>query len=180
MATARLTVTELFPTPPLPEAMAMTRAVSGMSVAGAGILGQLPGPGHDQLALFGVHHPGGDRDGPHAGEHPDVGLHVTLDLRAQWAPGHGEGHLDVDNAAVIGAHIGHHAQLDDVRPQLGVDHPPQGGEDLVAGGDRVLLPPDVVVPGSVRPAHSINSTGTDRPVTPWDVLHPGGRGYACA
>ncbi len=36
MATARLTVTELFPTPPLPEATAMTRAVSGMSVAGAG------------------------------------------------------------------------------------------------------------------------------------------------
>ena len=35
-ATARLTVTELLPTPPLPEAMAMTRAVSGMSVAGAG------------------------------------------------------------------------------------------------------------------------------------------------
>ena len=29
MATARLTVTELFPTPPLPEATAMTRAVSG-------------------------------------------------------------------------------------------------------------------------------------------------------
>ena len=35
-ATARLTVTELFPTPPLPEATAITRAVSGMSVTGAG------------------------------------------------------------------------------------------------------------------------------------------------
>ena len=33
-ATARLTVTELFPTPPLPDATAMTRAVSGMSVSG--------------------------------------------------------------------------------------------------------------------------------------------------
>ena len=44
-ATARLTVTELLPTPPLPEAMAMTRAVSGMSVTGAGSSGQLGGPG---------------------------------------------------------------------------------------------------------------------------------------
>jgi len=34
-ATARLTVTELLPTPPLPEATAITRAVSGTSVTGA-------------------------------------------------------------------------------------------------------------------------------------------------
>ena len=34
-AAARFTVTELLPTPPLPDAMASTRAVLGMAVSGA-------------------------------------------------------------------------------------------------------------------------------------------------
>ena len=38
-ATARLTVTELLPTPPLPEAMAITRAGSGTSVGGRVVAG---------------------------------------------------------------------------------------------------------------------------------------------
>ena len=54
---------------------------------------------------------------------PDVGLHVALDLGSQRASGHGEGDLDLDQAPLPDADGGDHAQLDDVRTQLGIDHP---------------------------------------------------------
>ncbi len=49
------------PTPPLPEATAITRVVVGDVGRRRRVPGQKAGPGHDRLALLGVHDPGGDR-----------------------------------------------------------------------------------------------------------------------
>ena len=80
-------------------------------------------------------------DGLHPGEGPDVGLDVALDLGSQRASGHGEGDLDLDQAPLPDADGGDHAQLDDVRTQLGIDHPAQRGADALFGRYRAFHGP---------------------------------------
>ena len=85
-ATARLTVTDDLPTPPLPEDTARTRAVAGMSVDDGPVLLRLaPGPVHERAALGGVHLPHDDLDPAHAGEAPHPGFDIDLELGAQGA-----------------------------------------------------------------------------------------------
>ena len=60
---------------------------------------------------------------------------VPLDLGAQRAAGGGEGEGDADGTVgVDGGGLGH-PELDDVGPELGVDDPAEGLEDVVRGGD---------------------------------------------
>ena len=119
----------------------MTLAVSGMSVSGAGSLGCQPGPVHDLLALAGIHDARPDRDDVHPGESADVGLDVALDLGAQRATGHGEGHLHLDHAPLPDADGGDHPQLDDVGTQLGIDDPAQRGAHALLGRYRAFQGP---------------------------------------
>ena len=135
-ATARLTVTEDLPTPPLPEATARTRAVSGMSVTAPGPPAPAPGPVHERTALGGVHLPHDDLDPTHAREAPDAGLDVVLIWVRRGQPGHGQGHLDLDLPVGVHAQGPDHAQIDDVVAQLGVDHPQQRGADRLLGWGR--------------------------------------------
>ena len=94
-------MTELLPTPPLPEATAITRAVSGMSVAGAGSRASRRARAMTALRRSASITPVRHRHRRHAGQRADVGLDVVLDLGAERAAGHGEGHLDVDRALLV-------------------------------------------------------------------------------
>ena len=122
-ATARLTVTELLPTPPLPEAMAMTRAVSGMSVTGAGSRASRRARAMTALRLLGVHDPGGHVD-PLARR----GARRRGSPRRCWIwarrgqPAMVRATSTSTTPAVAQPDPGDHAQLDDVGAQLGVDH----------------------------------------------------------
>ncbi len=131
-ATARLTVTELLPTPPLPEATAMTRVVSGTAVAGASSRARSRARAMTARFWSASMTPGGHGHLLDAGEHAHVGVDVALDLGPQRAAGDGERHLDVD-VPVVHPDRGHHAQVDDVGAQLGVDHVAQGVPDGVHG-----------------------------------------------
>ncbi len=54
---------------------------------------------------------------------------VALDLGAQRAGSHREGHVHHDVCARDG-HVSDHAEVDDAVAQLGVDHGPQAFEHL--------------------------------------------------
>ncbi len=155
----------------------MTRAVSGMSVSGAGSRASRRARAMTAFRRSGVHDPGGHRDRGHPWQGADVGLHVALDLGAQRAAGHGEGDLDLHPASPGDADGRDHAQLDDVGAQLGIDHPPEGGAYPLLGRDR---PADGVGLGGVGPGHIRNSTWRARPATRSDVSPGARRGYALA
>ena len=131
-AAARLTVTDDLPTPPLPEPMATTRVVG----ADGGLLLALgdvePGPLHGPPLALGVElGPLDARPSLTPGRDPTRARTSALELGPQRAAGGGEG--DGDDGGAVGAHLGrgHHAQLDDVAAQLGVDHPAQRLHDVV-------------------------------------------------
>ncbi len=154
-ATARFTVTELLPTPPLPEAMATTRADSGTSVAGGSSRAIEAGPGHDRPLLVGVHHPGGHGDRPDPVEPAHVEVDVALDLGPQRAPGDGQGHLDLD-LGTVDPDPGDHAEFDDVGAQLGIHDVAQRGADLLLRGGGAV---DAL---AVGPGHNGNCSGARR------------------
>ncbi len=133
MATARLTVTELLPTPPLPEATAMTRVRSGMSVAGAGSAASRRARAMTSLRRSASITPVRTETDAHAGQRADVGLDVVLDLGAQGAAGHRQGHLDLDGPGLVDADPVDHAEIDDVGAELGVDHAGQRGAHRLLG-----------------------------------------------
>ncbi len=137
--------------------------------------GQQAGPGHHRLAPLGVHHAGGDDHRPHARQPTDVGLDVGLDLGPQRAPGHREGHFDLDHALVVDADPVHHAELDDVRPELGVDHPGQRRTDRVLAGWGAPSGVGAVGPGHAGQFYPGASSGH-----PMHAPMPIRRGYACA
>ncbi len=118
-ATARFTVTELLPTPPLPEAMATTRAVSGMSVAGGSSRAMSRARAMTACFCSASMTPVVTVDRPDAREGPHVQVDVTLDLGPQRASGDGQGHLDRD-IGPVDPDPGDHAELDDVGAELGV------------------------------------------------------------
>ena len=121
-ATARLTVTDDFPTPPLPDDTARIRAVGGMSVARARSSWALRRARSIERAALGrVHLAHDDLDRGHPGEAPHPGFDVGAQLGAQGAAGDGQGHLDRDPAVGGHGHGPHHAEIDDVVAELGVD-----------------------------------------------------------
>ena len=133
-ATARLTVTELFPTPPLPEAMAITRAVSGMSVTGAGFWASCRARAMTALRCSASITPVVDRrrSGRRGGRPTWVSTSLWIWVRSGH-PATVRATSTADLAAVADPDPGDHAQLDDVRPELGVDHAPERGPDRLLG-----------------------------------------------
>ena len=129
-ATARFTLTDDLPTPPLPEATASTLVVGGMSVATARswALSRALAMSADRSRR--VHHPGADLDPLDAGEDPDLAFDVGSELIAERAGGDGEGDLHAHDAAVH-ADVAHHAELDDVGAELGVDDAGERGPDAL-------------------------------------------------
>ena len=129
-ATARLTVTEDLPTPPLPEAMAKDPGGGGDRRLGC-VLASLPaGPRHDGGPLVRVHGRHLHVDRAHPVERSHVVDHVPLDLAAQRAGGDGQGHVD-DDVATLDGDRPDHAEIDDGVAQLGVHHRPQAVTDLL-------------------------------------------------
>ena len=136
-ATARLTVTEDLPTPPLPDDTARIRAVAGMSVARA----------RSSCALRRARSMRAPRSAAsispmttsteaHAGQASHPGLDVGPELGAQGTAGDGQGHLHLDPAVGVHGHGADHAQIDDVVAELGVDDPQQGGAHRLLGWGR--------------------------------------------
>ena len=76
-ATARLTVIDDLPTPPLPDAIGEHLALAGMSVAGARSWAFSAARAMTASPLGGIHDPGADLDGRDAGERLHAGAHVS-------------------------------------------------------------------------------------------------------
>ena len=136
-AAARLAVMEDLPTPPLPEATASTRAPSGTALGPAepwAFLRAMPIAVAFCSGVISVQSmptevtPG----------RPLARLTISrLSWARQRASGSGEGEGDADGTVgVDGGGLGH-PELDDVGPELGVDDPAEGLEDVVRGGDSV-------------------------------------------
>ena len=101
-ATARLTVTDDLPTPPLPEDTARTRAVAGMSVARARSSWALRrARSMSALRSAASISPMTTSTQAHAGQAAHPGLDVGPELGAQGAAGHGQGHLHLDPAVGV-------------------------------------------------------------------------------
>ncbi len=128
------------------------------------VLPGLPaGAAHDVRLLGRVHLSDGQLDRGDAGEPGQPAADVPLDLAAQRAAGDRQRHLDVDGPVRVDLETADHAEVDDVRAQLRVDHCPQGVAGLIRRGRRW--------PGSVAPGlalgvawqrlgrHERNSTG---------------------
>ena len=153
-ATARLTVTDDLPTPPLPEAMASTRVGGGDRRLG-GVLPRLPaGPGHHRRPFLGVH-----------GGHCDLDASAPSPATARGPRTSRSIWLRSGQAAMVSAtstvtsspldrDAAHHAQVDDVVAELGVDRRPagvgaprprgRGAAPEPPGGDRGAAGPGVM------------------------------------
>jgi hypothetical protein len=136
-ATARLTVTEDFPTPPLPEETARTRA-AGRDVGGDGpvLLGLRTGLVHEGRALGRGHLAQGHPHRGHPGERAHPALDVGPQLGAKRTAGDGEGHFHVDLAVGGHRHGPDHPEIDDVVAELGIDDAQEGGPDRLDRGRR--------------------------------------------
>ena len=166
-ATARLTVTELLPTPPLPEAMASTRG-GGRDV---GDRRRPPGPSSrarsiTALRSVGVHGPGAHVDRVHTGQRRRRGSRRRCsDLGPQRAAGDGQGHLDLDRAVLADVDGPDHAQIDDVGAELGVDR-------RASAGDRPIARPSSP---AGRRGRRRRGTGAEVTVPAGTCGHPGHR-----
>ena len=135
-AAARLTVTELLPTPPLPLAMASTRHDSGTSVSGASSRACQRALSITSVRSSEFISPHTMRHGGDAGVDADPRLDLALDVGAQRAAT--DRQLDADGDAAVGIDVdgGHHAERDDVGAELGIDDRPQHGEHVVTTRGR--------------------------------------------
>ena len=75
---------------------------------------------HQRRPLRRIHHAGADIDTLHAGKGLDLALDIGPELVAERAGGDREGDLDSHHSAVD-LDAADHAQLDDVRAELGID-----------------------------------------------------------
>ena len=139
-AAARLTVTELLPTPPLPLAMASTRHDNGTSVSGARSRAC-------QRALSITSVRSSEFISPHAmrtsvtpGWTPMRVSTSRLMSARQWAAA--DRQLDADRDDTVGIDIDrwHHAERHDVGAELGIDDRAEHGEHVVTTR-RCRLPP---------------------------------------
>ena len=91
------------------------------------LLSLAPGAVHERPLLLGPHLAHGHPDRRHAREATHTTLDVAAQLRPQRAAGGGEGDLHVDGAVAPHLDAPHHAEVDDVVAELGIDHPEQRG-----------------------------------------------------
>ena len=125
-ATARLTVTDDFPTPPLPDDTARTRAVAGMSVDRARSSCALRrARSMSALRSAASISPMTTSTRRTPGRLPTRDSTSCLELGPQGAARHGQGDFHLDPPVGVDAHRPDHAQIDDVVAELGVDHPQQ-------------------------------------------------------
>ena len=125
MARARLTETELLPTPPFP----LPTAIALVVWTYPGWRGVLPdpSPGHaHQLGPLRLGHGLGLHDHVvHAGDRLDLAHRVVLDLRSHGTLGNRERQPHGHHPAVD-RDLSHHAEIDHVRPEFGIEDPPEG------------------------------------------------------
>ena len=128
-AAARLTASDDLPTPPLPDATAITRVVAGSCTP----FGSAPPRSLVVSAArsSGVITSKCRRDRGDARQRPDVTGDLLLEARAQRAAGDGERDRDGDVGAVD-LDLADHVELGDRLPQLRVDDERERSEDLVA------------------------------------------------
>ena len=135
-ATARLTVTDDLPTPPFPDAIGYDPR-SGREVDGRRLvlLGLSPGPVHQGRLLLGSHGACTYLDRGHSRDGSQPGVHVVVDLAAKGARRDGQSHLHVH--APCGVHDGtpHHPEIDDVVPELWIDHTSKSVEQSIGARD---------------------------------------------
>ena len=118
-ASARLTVSDDLPTPPLPDATAITRVRSSTAICRSPSR-RPPRSCAQRGALLLVHVREPDRRPPRRPHGADVHLHLRLDVRLERAARDREPDRDVHVPAVDVDRVDH-AELHDVAPQLGVD-----------------------------------------------------------
>ena len=135
-AAARLTVTDDLPTPPLPDAMRMTLAASGTDVS-SGRWATF----HRALAMA-VERCSGGHLGPaqphvgHAGQRPDPGHDVVLELRpAAGSPAVVSATVTSTDPSADDLGAPRHAQVDDVAAELGIDDAAEHRQHVVRGGE---------------------------------------------
>ena len=135
MAAARLTVTELLPTPPLPDAMARTACGGGDLGVGRGLAGVPASLEHDLGALFARHLAPVDLHVAHTGVAATrVSTSFLIWPRSGQPP---MVSLTVSCTIAVGRSTrtdGHHAEVDDVAAELGVDDAAEQSGDLLDGG----------------------------------------------
>ena len=124
-ATARFTLTEDLPTPPLPEATASTLVRRREVGRHRPVLGLEACLRHERGALALVHDAGADLDARRHPRAPSAGLDVGAQLISKRAGGDREGDLH-PHASRLDLDRAHHAELDDVAAELGIDHPGRG------------------------------------------------------
>src|SRR5215217_4828460 len=137
---ARLTVTEDLPTPPLPEATARTLVVDSSPQKVIFFCSWAAPGGDHRLALVLGHHPEVDLDPGDAGQGRDGRGHVPGDAVLERAAGHGEEHLDGDQAARVDGDVLDHVELGDGPVDLGVHHLPEGCQYLFARDHQRRFP----------------------------------------
>ncbi len=118
------------------------------------LAGLQAGPGHDRGPGRCVHLGRAHLDGSHAVHGGEAGHHVMLQLVAERTGGDGEGHLGHDGAVRRDGDRRHHAEVDHVVAQLGVDDGPEGLAQLRllgAGHSGRAGPAALVRPGSHGP-----------------------------
>ena len=99
--------------------------------AGGTLLDTAAEPRRQRGALVRAHYVEVEVDGVDARERRDVLLHLILEARAQRAAGDGQSDRHLDPAAVE-LDAAHHLELGHRAAQLGIDHIPERGQDLVA------------------------------------------------
>jgi hypothetical protein len=134
IAVARLTVTELLPTPPLPLAIASTWQLGGIWVSGAfeRAFQRAFDMTCDRSSAF--ISPQSMRTSDTPGWRPDAIGDLPLDVGAERASADRQLDADGDDAVVGHVHAGHHAERHDVGAELGIDDGAEHGEDVVGGG----------------------------------------------
>ena len=138
-AAARLAATDDLPTPPLPERDRDDRGRDRDRGLGRGGLGQGAGPAHELGPGAVAHHRRDDVDLVDALGGAGGLAHVALDLAAQGAGRRGQGDLDA-GAPGLDLDGADHAQVDDGRAQLGVEHVAQARAKVVGGRHGPTLP----------------------------------------
>ena len=118
-ATARLTVTELLPTPPLPLAMARTRVDAGTWVSPACWRAFHRALSITSLRSSGVISPHSMRTSVTPGWTPTRCLDLALDVGPQRAAADRQLDRDVDDAVGVDGDRRHHAERHDVAPSSG-------------------------------------------------------------
>ena len=134
-ASARLTVSDDLPTPPLPDATAITRVRSSTAIWRSPSVRPPCSCSRNAARCASSMCVNPTVTSADAGHGADVHPHLRLEVRLERAAGNREADRDVHVLAVDVDRVDH-AELDDIAPQLGVDDLRERGLERVGGGAR--------------------------------------------